>query len=50
MTESNNVASDGTTDEDKGGSGEMRSGGKRNTKFTISTPSSPAKDGGVETQ
>lgn len=44
MTESNNVASDGTTDEDKGGSGEMRNDGKRNTKFTISTPSSPAKD------
>jgi len=50
MTESNNIASDGTTDDDKGGSGEMINEGKRNTKFTISTPSSPAKNGRDDTQ
>lgn len=46
MVESNNVASDGNTDEDKGGGAEMRNSGQRNTRFTISTPTSPEKNGG----
>ena len=46
MAESNNVASDGITDEDKNGGAEMRNNGQRNTRFTISTPTSPEKNGG----
>lgn len=43
MAESNNVASNGTTDEDKSGGAEMRSNSQGNTRFTISTPTSPEK-------
>lgn len=50
MAESNNVASNGTTDEDKNGGAEMRSSGQGNTRFTISTPTSPEKNGGDERQ